>query len=130
MDEGPRPLIGLALSGGGSRAMAFQLGCLRALDEAGILGRVRVISAVSGGSVLAALYCTRTESFADFERRAARVLRQGIAGTIARSIFSLGGANALIAFGVSGLSATATQFAKLASAMAPLAWRQRAVVRR
>lgn len=45
--------IALALSGGGARAMAFHLGCLRALHDLGILQRVSTITAVSGGSVLA-----------------------------------------------------------------------------
>ena len=39
--------IGLALSGGGSRAIAFHLGCLRALHDYGLLDDVDVISAVS-----------------------------------------------------------------------------------
>ena len=34
--------IGLALSGGGSRAIAFHLGCLRALNQLGLLDRVSV----------------------------------------------------------------------------------------
>lgn len=50
--------IGLALSGGGSRAMAFHLGCLRALHNAGLIDRISTISAVSGGSVIASLYCS------------------------------------------------------------------------
>jgi hypothetical protein len=33
-------MIGLALSGGGSRAIAFHLGCLRALQERGVLQKV------------------------------------------------------------------------------------------
>ena len=33
--------IALALSGGGSRAMAFHLGCLRALKAAGILDKLQ-----------------------------------------------------------------------------------------
>jgi len=41
------PMIALALSGGGSRAIAFHLGCLRALNERGVLQKVSVISAVS-----------------------------------------------------------------------------------
>ena len=41
--------VGLTLSGGGSRAIAFHLGCLRALHDLGILPQVQVISTVSGG---------------------------------------------------------------------------------
>lgn len=55
----PKPKIGLALSGGGSRAAAFHLGVLSALDRLGILQQVDVISSVSGGSILAAQYLLR-----------------------------------------------------------------------
>jgi NTE family protein len=46
--------IALCLSGGGFRAALFHLGALRRLNELGILSRIDTISAVSGGSVLAA----------------------------------------------------------------------------
>ena len=42
-------MIGLALSGGGSRAVAFHLGTLRALEDLNLLNEVDVISGVSGG---------------------------------------------------------------------------------
>jgi len=48
--------IGLALSGGGHRAALFHLGVLARLAEVGLLRRVEVISTVSGGSILGALY--------------------------------------------------------------------------
>jgi hypothetical protein len=38
------------------RAIAFHRGCLRALHDRGVLDRVQVISGVSGGSVLTALW--------------------------------------------------------------------------
>lgn len=44
----------LCLSGGGFRASLFHLGALRRLNELGILCQIDVISAVSGGSILAA----------------------------------------------------------------------------
>ncbi len=72
-----RPPIALALSGGGSRAMAFHLGCLKALHQTGHLGAVRTISSVSGGSVLAALYCSYPGEFDAFDRKAREVLRRG-----------------------------------------------------
>ncbi len=53
------PAIGLCLSGGGFRAALFALGVLRYLAEAGQLGKVRAISAVSGGSVAAAVVADR-----------------------------------------------------------------------
>jgi NTE family protein len=45
--------IGLCLSGGGFRAALFHLGALRRLHELGILQRIRWISSVSGGSIIA-----------------------------------------------------------------------------
>lgn len=69
--------IALALSGGGSRAMAFHLGCLRALHDLGILQQVSTMSAVSGGSVIAGIYCSHPGDFAAFEDRVREVLSQG-----------------------------------------------------
>lgn len=46
--------IGLCLSGGGFRASLFHLGAVRRLHELGILQNVNWVSAVSGGSILAA----------------------------------------------------------------------------
>lgn len=47
--------IAIALSGGGTRAMAFHAGVLDYLAEAGLLTRVGHISSVSGGSLLTGL---------------------------------------------------------------------------
>ncbi len=44
------PLLGVCFSGGGNRSAAFAVGVLRALHELGLLSKVDVISAVSGGS--------------------------------------------------------------------------------
>jgi NTE family protein len=46
--------IALCLSGGGFRAALFHLGALRRLNELEILPQVKTITAVSGGSVIAA----------------------------------------------------------------------------
>jgi NTE family protein len=53
---GQRPRLGLALSGGGFRASLFHIGLLARLAERGLLRKVEVISSVSGGSILSALY--------------------------------------------------------------------------
>ena len=55
--------LGLCLSGGGFRAAFYALGALRYLAEAGHLGRVEVISAVSGGSIAAAAVADRWAGF-------------------------------------------------------------------
>lgn len=58
---GGLPKIGLALSGGGFRASIFHLGVIRRLEELGIMPRLSVISAVSGGSIVAAYYICEME---------------------------------------------------------------------
>lgn len=52
--EGRR--IGLSLSGGGFRASLFHIGVLARLAELDLLRRVDVLSCVSGGSIIGALY--------------------------------------------------------------------------
>lgn len=52
----PERKLGLALSGGGHRAALFHLGVLARLAELDRLRKVRVISTVSGGSIIGALY--------------------------------------------------------------------------
>jgi NTE family protein len=47
--------MALCLSGGGYRAMLYHLGAVIRLNEAGVLGRLKRISSVSGGSITAAV---------------------------------------------------------------------------
>ena len=70
--------IGLALSGGGSRAVAFHLGTLRALEDLKLLDEVDVVSGVSGGSVMTGLLGYTDAPFADIDRNAIRFLRRGL----------------------------------------------------
>lgn len=72
-----QPTVGIALSGGGCRAIAFHLGCLRTLDRLGILQRASVLSTVSGGSVIGAMYAVHQGSFEEFEHRVRAVLETG-----------------------------------------------------
>ena len=81
--------VGLALSGGGSRAIAFHLGCFRALHDLGLLARLQVISSVSGGSVIAAMYAYSSESFSDFDDRVVELLRRGLQRDIVRETLRL-----------------------------------------
>lgn len=107
--------VGLALSGGGSRAIAFHLGCLRALHDRGALDRIRVISAVSGGSVVAAMYAYGQGSFAEFDRSVVALLRRGIQADIARKL-----ANPVVSariagtIALAGTAAAAADIARLA----------------
>ncbi|MGD9157730.1 MAG: patatin-like phospholipase family protein [Desulfobacteraceae bacterium] len=71
-------MIGLALSGGGSRAIAFHLGCLRALHDVGLLQKVNVLSTISGGSVIGAYYAYYPDkSFEEFETDIRKILEMG-----------------------------------------------------
>ncbi len=79
--------LGLALSGGGSRAIAFHLGCLRALHDLNLLDRVQVISSVSGGSIISALYAYSNDSFKEFEKRVLELLSRGLHRDICRQAF-------------------------------------------
>lgn len=81
--------VGLALSGGGSRAIAFHLGCFRALHDLGLQARIQVISSVSGGSVIAAMYAYSSESFSDFDDRVVELLRRGLERDIVREALRL-----------------------------------------
>ena len=46
------PGIGIALSGGGFRAMLFHAGALARMNELGLLSRAQRIASVSGGSIM------------------------------------------------------------------------------
>ena len=70
--------IGLALSGGGSRAVAFHLGTLRALEDLKLLDEVKVVSGVSGGSVMTGLLGYTEAPFADIDCNAVKFLRNGL----------------------------------------------------
>jgi NTE family protein len=80
-------MIALALSGGGSRAIAFHLGCLRALHDRDVLEKVSVISSVSGGSVIAALYAYGDSNFENFDNQVVSLLRKGLHRSILRYLF-------------------------------------------
>lgn len=82
-------MIGLALSGGGSRAMAFHLGCLRALEDTSLLSKVGVISTISGGSVIGAYYAYSPDrSFDEFEADIRAVLQTGFQRAIAGKLLN------------------------------------------
>ncbi len=56
LDELRDVFVGVAISGGGSRAANFGLGVLKELDDLGILEHVSAISAVSGGTLAASYF--------------------------------------------------------------------------
>ena len=121
------PKIALALSGGGARAMAFHLGCLRALHDLGILDRVRVLSTVSGGSVIGALYATSDDPFPVFEAHVRTVLARGLAKPAVRTaLLTTEGLKAVLCFALVGtanlLFAILTWVLWLAALVLPAGW--------
>src|SRR5271155_1967587 len=114
MSEATVPQIGLALSGGGARAIAFHLGCLRALNRLGLLDRIAVLSTVSGGSVIGAYFHAHRGDFASFEASVRALLAQGLAARMWRKLFSPLGIKvtaAFIAIGIVALAAAAIRTA-------------------
>jgi NTE family protein len=97
--------IGLALSGGGSRAIALHLGCLRALNQLGLLDRVAVLSTVSGGSVIGAYLHAHQGDFASFEAKIRALLAQGLVAPMRRKLFSAVGIKVAAAFIAVGIVA-------------------------
>ena len=59
MDSTNREGVGLALSGGGYRAMLFHAGALWRLNELGWLPKLTAVSSVSGGSIIAGVLAHR-----------------------------------------------------------------------
>jgi NTE family protein len=102
MGEAAAGKIGLALSGGGSRAIAFHLGCLRALNQLGLLDRVAVLSTVSGGSVIGAYFHAHRGDFHSFEARIRELLAQGLIVPMRRKLFSIVGLKVAAAFAAVG----------------------------
>src|SRR5688500_15025749 len=84
----PRPRIGLALSGGGFRATAFGLGALRALHDRGVLADVRVVSGISGGSLLSAMWAYGPARFEEFDDTVTELLESGLQMELAKRSFS------------------------------------------
>ncbi|MDE2833731.1 MAG: ThiF family adenylyltransferase [Bacteroidota bacterium] len=83
----PELSMGLALSGGGSRAIAFHLGTLRALEDLGLLDHVMIVSGVSGGSVMTGLIGYSNAPFGDIDRATVSLLRRGLQGPAFRKMW-------------------------------------------
>jgi NTE family protein len=87
MRESPPPAsLGIALSGGGSRAAAFHRGTVQGLLEIDLLQRVEIVSSVSGGSVFAAAWIAALWRGQGVSQFLADLGRQLALGFIARSI--------------------------------------------
>jgi NTE family protein len=93
------PGMALCLSGGGYRAMVFHVGVLWRLYEAGLLGGIKRISSVSGGSITAGLLALKWRDLSfvpanlarDFVPRVVEPLRTMASETIDADAIVLGG---------------------------------------
>ena len=96
--KNPEPGIALCLSGGGYRAMVFHIGSLWRLYEAGLLGNIKRISSVSGGSITAGLLGLKWRELSfrpadlksDFVPKVVEPLRELAGETIDEEAFILG----------------------------------------
>lgn len=78
--------LGLALSGGGSRAAAFHCGTVRGLQRLGLLADVDVVSTVSGGSVFGGAWMAARAKGTSDDEFLASMGQELERGFVARSI--------------------------------------------
>ena len=104
-DTSLRPRVGLAFSGGGFRATAYGLGALRALHDRGVLPDVQVVSGISGGSLLTAMWAYGPADFQAFDASVTELLQRSLQAELGRRTFTP--------------RRTAKSIASLSAAMAP-----------
>jgi predicted acylesterase/phospholipase RssA len=66
--------------------MAFHLGCMRALHDRDLLRRIKVVSGISGGSVLAAMWTYGPADFETFDEMSVDTLRRGLQRPLVRRV--------------------------------------------
>jgi NTE family protein len=93
---------GLALSGGGYRAMLFSLGSLWRLNEMGWLSKLDMITSVSGGSILNGVLATRWKRL-QWENRPVGRVATNFASEVAVPIQALASRTLDVAAGLEGL---------------------------
>lgn len=91
--------LGLALSGGGYRATLFGLGSLMRLNDAGLLGKLDLITSVSGGSILAGILAQRWNQLDFVDGRASNFER-----VLARQVLDFCNRTIDIGAGIKGMA--------------------------
>lgn len=117
------PKVGLAFSGGGFRATAFGLGALRAFHDRALLDNLAVVSGISGGSLLTAMWAYGPSDFAEFDATVVDLLSRGLQAELVRRAFAprLAGVNMLSAISAlqgTGHNRRSTRTEALVSALA------------
>lgn len=78
--------VGVALSGGGSRAMVAGIGQLLGLEQLGLLGQVRALSTVSGGSWVGVPWTFRPAKLSDAELLGTYTAPQDLSPTLVNEL--------------------------------------------
>lgn len=94
--------VGLALSGGGYRAMLYSLGSLWRLNELGWLRKIDMITSVSGGSILNGVLATRWPNL-NWEAQADGWTATNFADLVAKPIRALSAQSIDVFAGIEGL---------------------------
>jgi NTE family protein len=92
--------VGIALSGGGSRAIAFHYGVIEALRTLRVDSKIDVISAISGGAVVGALWALHFNDWNSFSKKIEWILANGFEKELLRHIFSLNRIFRLLKLGI------------------------------
>jgi len=108
-----RGALGVALSGGGARALA-QLGVLKVLDRAGI--PISYVAGTSGGAVIAAVYATSETALQAEERILAHLATTGV-GFNTETFEALAASNARRPRGFLGMLGTLRRVARPGSGL-------------
>jgi len=74
--------VGLALSGGGSRAIAFHYGVIEAFYDLGIANKIDVVSAISGGAIIGAIFNLYAKDRSKFREKVEEVLSEGLEASL------------------------------------------------
>ena len=86
--DGPAPANRIGPVRRGFRATAFGLGALRALHDRGVLADVRVVSGISGGSLLSAMWAYGPARFEEFDDTVTELLERGLQMELAKRSFT------------------------------------------
>lgn len=81
--------IALALSGGGSRAIAFHYGVLETLHELRIDSKIDVVSGISGGAIVAALWTLYSKDWHLFSEKIQWIINNGFEKLLLKRLFNL-----------------------------------------
>lgn len=81
--------VAIALSGGGSRAIAFHYGVLEKLHELGVDSKIDVVSGISGGAVVAALWALHSKDWRLFSEKIQWIIDNGFEKLLLNRLFNL-----------------------------------------